>query len=401
MSLSLVKKLTVFFLVILANFILRGQALAQTTPTPTPVGQVISLDFKIPGIGSEGGNLKPLHNTRNVTLYFFDPNINSSDLSSKPVASFNTQVVYDSDQNSPTFGSFVNSDIDLGDAVSDGQYQIVFKTSQALSKLVKEKDKDIGGKVFDIKKSLGQAIVITNQVVIIGDIYPSPSGDNVIDINDYDSLINCFGSKADSTSCNDKIASDLNDDGVVNGADYNLLLSSIKTLSSLGLPVPQLLVGTPAITPKPITNNPIKTNPSIKKEVKAKASTIKNPFTIFLFLLSFFALIVTLVILFLKRNKLKKPLDANSAEDQIKTKEDAKEEVIDKEYFVKKQTVDNESKTIVLTLTDDKGPTLGYYKGKEVPDGFSKVKGVMKRDGNKVFIDVSEIIPGESTEATS
>ena len=87
----------------------------QSTP-----GQIISLDFKISGIGSASGNLDPLHKSRPVTLYFYDPDKNTSDLSVKPLAKFLTSVKYDSDVNSTSFGSFINSNVDLTDKIPDG-----------------------------------------------------------------------------------------------------------------------------------------------------------------------------------------------------------------------------------------------------------------------------------------
>ena len=64
-----------------------------------------------------------------------------------------------------------------------------------------------------------------------------------------------------------------------------------------------------------------------------------------------------------------------------------------KEYFVKKQS-DDETKTgFWLTLTDDSGPTLAHYKGTELTDGFANIKGEMKTENGKTFIEISELIP--------
>jgi hypothetical protein len=71
------------------------------------------------------------------------------------------------------------------------------------------------------------------------------------------------------------------------------------------------------------------------------------------------------------------------------------EEAIDKDYYVKQQSVDEVNKTVVLTLTDDSGPILGYYKGKEIKEGFAHVKGVMRKDESKVYVEVYEIVPAE------
>ena len=70
---------------------------------------------------------------------------------------------------------------------------------------------------------------------IVGDI----SGDNRIDIVDYNALVGCFGEKAQSKSCINKSEpqpgdsgtdynADLNDDGFVDGIDYNIFLKSLN-----------------------------------------------------------------------------------------------------------------------------------------------------------------------------
>jgi len=378
------------------------------TPTPSPIGQLIKLDFRIPGIGSESGNLTPNNTTRNVTLYFFNPDVNSSDPSTKPVASFKTKVEYDSDPTSPTFGSFVNSAIDLADKIPDEKYQIVFKTDQALSTLVRNKDTDVGGKVFEIRKSYGQTISITGQTAIIGDIYPSPKGDNVMDIHDYNGLVNCFGLKADSNSCFDKNSADLNDDGVVDGVDYNLMFGSFKTLLRLGLPVPTILLPTPTSILKLQVKKPTP-KPTIAKTAKVKSASGKNPFGAIIFFIILIALIVVTII---KRRKVKvlvanlfamlpfsTPKSAQSGtETTVVSDNSAAGTSVDNVFYVKKQSVDDLNKTIVLTLTDDNGPTLGYYKGAEVIDGFARVKGIMKKEGEKVFVDISEITPEEPSQ---
>jgi hypothetical protein len=68
---------------------------------------------------------------------------------------------------------------------------------------------------------------------------------------------------------------------------------------------------------------------------------------------------------------------------------------IDKEFFIKKHSVAEEGGGQWLLLTDDDGQLPGLYKGKEVPEGFAKVKGVEKKDGEKTYILVSEIIRTE------
>ena len=65
--------------------------------------------------------------------------------------------------------------------------------------------------------SAGQTISISANL-IAGDV----NGDNVIDGQDYNILISCFSNKTCDAA--NKTLSDLNSDGVVDGVDYNLLL---------------------------------------------------------------------------------------------------------------------------------------------------------------------------------
>lgn len=374
-------------------------------PTPTPVGQVISLDFKMPGIGGNSENQSPQRTTRNVMLYFFNPEINTEDLSSRPISSFAATVTYDSDTVSPTYGSFVNTQIDLGNEVEDGKYQIVIKADQALSKLVKSGDgESLGGEIYEIGSSYSRKIEISGLTLIVGDIYPSPKGDNVMDINDYNSLVNCFGEKSDTEDCPDKTAADLDDNGSVDGTDYNLMFGSFRALLALGLPVPTFIPQSP--TPIPTVAKPT-IKPTVVSTPTPAVTRSSSPVAgIVLVSVIMLITLIGIALMIFKRKKLKSFIqvlmhkqskDAIHAESTEKGETEAGESEFEKEVFVKKQTYDDVNKTAVLTLTDDSGPMLGYYSGGEVVDGFAKVKGMMKKEGDKVFIDVSEITPIEQS----
>jgi len=58
---------------------------------------------------------------------------------------------------------------------------------------------------------------IPTVTLVPGDL--DPNQDNNLDIQDYNMFISCYGSK----SCNNKQQADFNDDGVVDGKDYNIL----------------------------------------------------------------------------------------------------------------------------------------------------------------------------------
>ncbi len=396
--------LFVSLLMMLTTSNLTPRALAQTNaptePTPTPIGEILKLDFIIPGVGSGSANFEPVHKTRHVTIDFYAPDANSLDAAVKPVASISAQGTFDADPLSPTYGRYINKNIDLGTMVPSGTYQISFKEDRSLAKLVKEKEQAVGGKIFIISKNINQPIIVTDQTIIIGDIYPTSGSDNIMDIKDYNALVGCFGSKSDSSGCDDKMVADLDDNGVVDGTDYNIMFSSFRKLLEMGVPVPSLF----AKPTKPVAKS---TPKPAKRPVAIPAKTSRNgnilPLILFIFIL--IGAGVGLFFFLRKRGQKKseeKTTDAGQAAPlETENQPAAKDEQIDKEFYVKKQTDDPEHKRLVLTLTDDDGPTLGYYAGTEVKEGFANVKGIKKIDGNKVYIEVSSITPEEPTEATS
>lgn len=367
----------------------------QDSLTPVPSGQIIKLDFSIPGIGSASGNLKPQHPTRSVLLNFYNTEVNSEDKSVKPLKSFIASATFDADESSPTFGHYVNQSIDLKFDVPDGSYQITFQVNNSIPTLIKERAKDIAGKKFEIKSSYSQAISISDQSVLTGDVYPL-GGDNTIDNKDYKALTACYGAKADSPTCESKNAADLNDDGTIDGTDYNIISSSFKTLLERGLAVPTEILSnqlTPTKTDlKKEDIKPTDTPKDNKKAVKSSSSPILAILLVVIIIIAGAGLTFFLI-------KRKKPLAFDKKlEDkqgqQTGTPVDSIEHVdtpVEKEFFVKKQTVRDDGKN-VLMLTDDNGPMLGYYTG-NVQDGFSKVKGIIKKDGDKLYMDVTEITP--------
>jgi|SRR5579885_2862706 len=415
------------------------------TPTPTPAGPQLDLAFTMPGIGSDGGNIKPLHRTRTVTVMLYAPNVNVFNQTVKPLYTMTTQAMYDTDPDSGTFTSFVNHHIDLGADVKDGDYQIVFKTDQALAKLITKKPGDVAGIIYSFNRY--NPVAPPLQTMIVGDIAPPPHGNNIMDIHDYNSLMACFGEKANTPSCPDKQLADLNDDGVVDGVDYNIMLASFKILLSLGFPVPTLTPVTPTptmssvgkklakltITPKlTVTKRPVTSTPT-KKQASSGAGLLFV--LLFLILLAagiFFAIkrkiippgLVQKLLQVLQKLPLPKQLQSLlPAQSLPQTKPDktngqtqtappteqsqtttaapaATTETIpspapttvENEYFVKKKSID-EKGGIWVNLTDDTGQHQGYYKGAEadIKDGFATVKGTMVTEGTNRYILISEL----------
>jgi hypothetical protein len=396
-----------FFAVQIITFVLlissSFNAFAQTTtPEPTPTGQVVSLNFSINGIGPTG-NSEPQTKTRGIELLFYDSQINAYDRSVKPLFSFSAGTEFDANPDSASYGKFINEKIDLSDKVPSGNYQIVLKVDKLLPRLVGKGESGVGGEVFEIGEFSSDKIVITEENLLPGDIYPVPAGDSVLDAFDYNLLAACFGiSDSASSSCADKKSADLDDNGILDGVDYNLMVSSVMELARLGFPVPVLgsISPTRAIVLPTPTKVVEKKEPEPSRSVES-AESGGSPWIIVLV----FVLLAIFIFVIIKRKKmkdffsamLKKKSKREKISENIDSSSEAKaentEEKIDKEYFVKKQAFDDKNKVTVLTLTDDSGPTLGYFAKEDIQDGFAKVKGTLKKEGDKVYVDVSDISP--------
>jgi hypothetical protein len=413
---------------------------AQPTPNGDPM---IDLSFTVPGIGSGGGVMKPIHLRRNVTVFLYATDVNSLNPTVKPLYTIQGYAIFDSNPESGTYTSFINPTFDLGSAVLEGNYQISFRTDQSLRTIIKQNPTDIGGQVFGLSKN-SDPVILPPQTVLMGDIVPD-QGDNVINISDYNAFINCYGSKNTSSFCQGKNYGDFNDDGVVDGIDYNILLRSLNTLVQEGISTP-IITPTPA-TPKRISRlishvTPTKTQKEVKPTPTPKTvQTQKNgnsPIGAIFFII-IFALLGTGAFIFYRRNpemldtllalirrsptgipdSLETPTEGkttdNSAKsaDEIPTKKlviekptQDKEPVnsakphpaggeIEKDYYIKVKGPDEAGVGTWLQLTDDNGPVRAHYAKKDAKDGFAKVKGMMKTENGKTFLEISEIAAEE------
>lgn len=238
----------------------------KPSPTPTPEGPVVSLSFSLPGISTLGGNIKPLRPEREVRILFYNRDSNVADKNVRPLHVIKTKVNLDTDPSSRTYMKFVNPYIDVGKEVIGQSYQIGLKTSQSLIMVLKEPgSKKIGGDLYKMRRE-GDIIRLPSQEMIIGDIYPVPDSDNVMDINDYNMLRNCFGQLAVTKKCNSGSTADLDDNGVIDGTDYNLMLLSFQILKSKGYTIPSL-VNKPKIIINPVVSTPLE---KIDKLLKPK-----------------------------------------------------------------------------------------------------------------------------------
>lgn len=191
----------------------------SNTPTKKDDNDKGSIKIHFEGIDPEN-NPKPHHPQRDIELHFYK----TQDFSQTPDASVDTTVTFDS---SDPNGSFVNTAIDLS-SVPQGTYYVLAKSPEgSLSELLTQQPIPIAPGTPTMLNGTSSN-TNTTQNFRMGDL----NNDNVVDITDYNILVDCYGIKVNSTGCtnhniNDQtkgVFADLNDDGEVNGIDYNILL---------------------------------------------------------------------------------------------------------------------------------------------------------------------------------
>lgn len=184
-----------------------------TNISPTPSTR-IDLTVCLHGLGNCGDNVSPnaggnknqKHLTRNVNLGLFDN-------SDQQVASITGTLQYSTA--SAKFTAKLSTPVN----VTTGSYIAKIGADGFLTKQVPG----------IVQITNGQTIAIPEVSLVTGNI----NNDSQIDILDYNLLTDCFGSKQTSSSCtmhptSTSSGADLNDDGVVDAADYNLFLRELS-----------------------------------------------------------------------------------------------------------------------------------------------------------------------------
>lgn len=171
------------------------------TPTPTTIPQpgdvLVNFAFKLPGIPDT--DTEPTRQTRQTMVYVFNNN--------QEITSVTTNATY---QN----GSYIGS-VNLG-KISPGSYTIKIKIENSLRK-------NIPG-VINLSSGTND-LTSQNITLVTGDI----DGNNLINITDYNLVLDCYASQAKTATCT---LADLNDDGTVDaGRDLNILFRAFDTIN--------------------------------------------------------------------------------------------------------------------------------------------------------------------------
>jgi len=197
-----------------------------TLPIPTITGTALNFSLLLHGVGAAGdnpnptgnslSNKNPLHPQRNLKIEVFDTNNQS-------VANSAAPVTYDS-----TTGMFIGA-VGLPGSVKTGNYSVKLQSDRYLKKLVPGIQQIVAG----------QVVSVTPVQMIAGDT----NNDNVLNVLDYNALLDCGYGELNPLPMNDPNATfhsancqvhtpaedvDLNDDGVINSTDYNLFLRELS-----------------------------------------------------------------------------------------------------------------------------------------------------------------------------
>ena len=180
--------------------------LSPTPTTPSAGSSSLSLDLKLGAIGGAGENHNPKTPNRQISVQAFNS------FTDQPVGDPKTgQVTYQS-----TTGRFTGI-VNVG-ALQPGNYYFKIKTDRYLKKKTSLITVTANKTSYDIPQL----------ALAPGDI----NGDNKIDILDYNTIVNCFVNNdgtTPSTCGNDKLNADLDDNGVVDGVDYNIFIANLST----------------------------------------------------------------------------------------------------------------------------------------------------------------------------
>ncbi len=190
----------------------------STSPTPTLSAPMGTLSLHFEGIDPIN-NPNPNHLQRNIVLSFYS----SQDFTKTPVIKLPEIVTFDkTDPN----GAFMNTAINLS-ILPTGDYYVLVKSPEGSLQEILNNSRPVqivpGAQIY---------FSGTNKTIPVNLRMGDINNDNVVDLTDYNILIDCYGQKQTSPACKAHnltdqtkgLFADMNDDGTVNGTDYNILL---------------------------------------------------------------------------------------------------------------------------------------------------------------------------------
>lgn len=173
--------------------------------TPAPGDNFVTFDFKFEGIIDPNSASHP---QKNITIYLYG----AADDPSKDLDGKNAKLKISQILKFNTVKKSYESEKPVNIGKLDAGTKILIKIDKYLRKLVQYTKTPSNG-TFAIN-------IPSDTVFASGDI----DGNNVIDIRDYEIIRGCIKDK----TCVSKDLADLNEDGVIDGIDYNVFLKSLS-----------------------------------------------------------------------------------------------------------------------------------------------------------------------------
>lgn len=166
----------------------------------------LTIEIQLGGIGPVGGNTNPIRQKREAELAFYDET--GALVFKKPCL-----LIYN--PSTQLYEGFV----DIGTSTTK-KYTLFISTKQYLPKGIPGQN----DRVITIQP--GSTNQTKTTYLTPGDI----NKDSQINLLDYNVFYSCFENKATTVSCNGNgTMADLDDNGLVNGVDYNILVRSFRS----------------------------------------------------------------------------------------------------------------------------------------------------------------------------
>jgi hypothetical protein len=211
-----------------AAILIADVATPSGSVTPQPTNTKLGFELLLHGIGAAGdnpnpkgndlSNKNPLHPQRNLQLEIFD-------VDNKLVTSVSGALSLNYDEGK---GSFVGS-LELGSTFQEGSYNLKVKSDRYLKKRIPG--------IIQIKPKSTTSVPSID--LVTGDV----NSDNVLNIIDYNALLDCGYGEIEPLPLADPNAVfnakecqahtpaeliDLDDNGIINGPDYNLFIRELS-----------------------------------------------------------------------------------------------------------------------------------------------------------------------------
>lgn len=219
------------------------------TATPTPgdnggggTGPTATLNLVVglPGIGYNGpAGVTPSHSTRSVTIQLYGGTVvNPSGPGTTPLSTTQGTITYDSssDANAGYFTGTIQVSLPSTPAANN-QYEILVEVPQYLFQMASDPTNTNTPHVFTLTS--GSTATTSPLILFPGDAVVANGGKNILNIDDYTQILNCFHNNSSCPTTPDGIPyADFDDNGSITIVDLNLFVRSLFGLQQLQVQPP-------------------------------------------------------------------------------------------------------------------------------------------------------------------